>query len=88
MEGNSSFISDPTMFFLPIYHEKLTDRISLWRGDMFFCDVQTLTGSVNTKGVMGKGLASRAKYQFADAFLQYQDDCKSVKLKIGQPTFV
>ena len=53
---------------------------------MFFSTMQTFVISVNLKGVMGKGLASRTKYQFPDAYVHYQDDCKSGKLKIGKPT--
>jgi hypothetical protein len=36
--------------------------------------VSKRTGSdgVNTVGVMGKGLASRAKYQFPDVYVRYR----------------
>lgn len=52
---------------------------------MFFSSMQTLTVSVNTVGVMGKGLASRAKYQFPDVYVVYQDACRSKDLRMGQP---
>jgi len=52
---------------------------------MFLSRMQTLTVSVNIVGVMGKGLASRAKYQFPDVYVFYQDLCKSGKLKMGKP---
>lgn len=74
------------MFFLPQYSQFLTDRLSLIKGDMFFSTMQTFTISVNLRGVMGKGLASRTKYQFPDAYVHYQDDCKNKKLQIGKPT--
>jgi hypothetical protein len=52
---------------------------------MFFSQMQTLTISVNTVGVMGKGLASRAKYQFPDVYVVYQDVCRQKELQMGQP---
>ncbi len=52
---------------------------------MFFSNMQTLTVSVNVVGIMGKGLASRAKYQFPDVYVVYQDACKKKWLKMGKP---
>ena len=53
------------------------ENLTLVKGDMFFSGLQTLTVSVNTKGVMGRGLASRAKYQFPDVYIYYQDSCNN-----------
>lgn len=78
-------IVDPRIFFEPEYEFQLTKNLSLVRGDMFFSFMQTLTVSVNTEGVMGKGLASRAKYQFPDVYVHYQDACRGKKLKLGTP---
>jgi O-acetyl-ADP-ribose deacetylase (regulator of RNase III) len=47
--------------------------------------MQTLTISVNCVGVMGKGLASRAKYQFPDMYVKYQDVCRDRLLQLGKP---
>jgi O-acetyl-ADP-ribose deacetylase (regulator of RNase III) len=81
-----NIIKEAHLFFRPQYVNKLKDtNITLIQGDMFFSYAQTLTISVNTVGVMGKGLASRAKYQFPDVYLQYQDACKSGKIKAGKP---
>ena len=77
---------DLDMFFQPAKRWRVTDRILLVKGDMFFSESQTFTISVNLKGVMGKGLASRTKYQFPDAYVRYQDDCRSKKLRVGRPT--
>jgi len=52
---------------------------------MFFSTMQTLTISVNTVGIMGKGLASRAKYQFPDVYVVYQDACREKHLAMGRP---
>jgi O-acetyl-ADP-ribose deacetylase (regulator of RNase III) len=73
------------MFFLPARRYRITDLLSLAEGDMFFSTMQTLTVSVNTVGIMGKGLASRAKYQFPDVYVVYQDACRKKALKMGKP---
>jgi len=52
---------------------------------MFFSRMQTLTVSVNVVGIMGKGVASRAKYQFPDVYVEYQDACRRGQLKMGKP---
>lgn len=80
-----SVIVEPHMFFQPRRHGAITDKLSWVDGDMFFSQMQTLTISVNTVGVMGKGLASRAKYQFPDMYVVYQDVCRSKKLAMGRP---
>jgi len=82
---NVPVIPEPDMFFLPLRVHALTPTLFLLEGDMFFSKAQTVTVSVNTVGVMGKGLASRAKYQFPDVYVYYQDLCRSKKLKMGKP---
>jgi hypothetical protein len=52
---------------------------------MFFSNMQTLTISVNLQGIMGKGLASRAKYQFPDVYVVYQDACRAREITTTQP---
>lgn len=83
---DKEIILQPNTFFRPIFQQRLTDKLALSKGDMFFSSMQTFAISVNVKGVMGKGLASRTKYQFPDAYVHYQDDCKYSRLKIGKPT--
>lgn len=80
-----SVVVEPHMFFQPRRHGAITDKLSWVDGDMFFSQMQTLTVSVNTVGVMGKGLASRAKYQFPDMYVVYQDVCKNKTLVMGKP---
>lgn len=77
---------EPYMFFYPTFRKRINNKLSLSKGDMFFSALQTFTISVNLRGVMGKGLASRTKYQFPDAYVRYQDDCKNGRLKVGKPT--
>ncbi|MHC5595832.1 MAG: macro domain-containing protein [Nostoc sp.] len=73
------------MFFLPYARIALTKTVSLIEGDMFFSKMQTLTISVNCVGVMGKGLASTAKYRFPDMYVHYEDLCKKKILQMGKP---
>ena len=78
-------IPEPHMFFQPKSKIQIGDNISLIDGDMFFSTMQTLTISVNLRGVMGKGLASRAKYQFPDVYVTYQDACSDRKITARKP---
>ena len=78
-------IPEPKMFFQPNRRDKVGDNISLIDGDMFFSNLQTLTISVNLQGIMGKGLASRAKYQFPDVYVAYQDACRSRCITATKP---
>lgn len=81
-----NIITQPNMFFQPNYTQQLPQtNITLIQGDMFFSYAQTLTISVNTVGIMGKGLASRAKHQFPDMYVQYQTACRNNKIKAGKP---
>jgi O-acetyl-ADP-ribose deacetylase (regulator of RNase III) len=77
-------VPEPNMFFQP-RSKKRIGNISLVNGDMFFSDMQTLTVSVNLQGIMGKGLASRAKYQFPDVYVVYQDACRSKRITATKP---
>jgi O-acetyl-ADP-ribose deacetylase (regulator of RNase III) len=78
-------IPEPTMFFYPAKQYQISKNLFLAEGDMFFSNMQTLTVSVNIVGIMGKGLASRAKYQFPDVYVVYQDACRKKWLKMGKP---
>lgn len=79
-------LREPHMFFQPTRVLAIVpEQLLLVDGDMFFSQMQTLTISVNTVGVMGKGLASRAKYQFPDTYVVYQDVCRQKILQMGAP---
>ena len=83
--GPLNIMPNRKMFFLPEYQNCISNYITLAKGDMFFSKMQTFTVSVNTVGVMGKGLASRAKYQFPDVYVHYQELCRQKKLRMGIP---
>jgi O-acetyl-ADP-ribose deacetylase (regulator of RNase III) len=52
-------------------------------GDLFESPAQTLVNTVNTVGVMGKGVALQFKHYFPDMFLEYQKLCEEGQLDIG-----
>lgn len=78
-------VVDPKKFFQPDKKIQIERNLSIVKGDMFFSRMQTLTISVNCVGVMGKGLASTAKYRFPDVYVKYEDLCKSKRLSMGIP---
>ena len=78
-------VPEPNIFFQPLWGVKIGKNVELIEGDMFFSKKQTLTVSVNLQGIMGKGLASRAKYQFPDVYVHYQDACRSKRLTATKP---
>ncbi|TAK61124.1 MAG: DUF4433 domain-containing protein [Dehalococcoidia bacterium] len=79
---------EPHMFFKPRREIHLTPLLSVGEGDLFFSGKQTLTISVNTVGIMGKGLASTAKWRFPDVYVRYQDLCRRKVLRMGRPVVV
>jgi hypothetical protein len=78
-------VPEPNIFFQPNVAGRIAGNIILVQGDMFFSTKQTLTVSVNLQGIMGKGLASRAKYQFPDVYVVYQDACKQRAITATRP---
>ena len=79
-------ISQPDMFFQPKRRIAIGKNILLIDGgDMFFSELQTLTVTVNLQGVMGKGLALRAKEQFPDVYVEYEKACREKKITTERP---
>jgi O-acetyl-ADP-ribose deacetylase (regulator of RNase III)/uncharacterized protein YwgA len=54
-------------------------------GDMFESDVQTLVNTVNTEGVMGKGIALQFKKRYPDMYEDYLERCKRGEVLLGRP---
>jgi len=54
------------------------------RGDLFESPAQTLVNTVNTVGVMGKGIAYRFKRIYPEMFEEYRRLCESQELDIGR----
>ncbi len=79
-------ILDPHLFFQPQRRIKIGDNIELVEGgDIFFSELQTLTVTVNLQGVMGKGLALRAREQFSDVYVEYEKACRAKKVTSSRP---
>jgi O-acetyl-ADP-ribose deacetylase (regulator of RNase III)/uncharacterized protein YwgA len=55
------------------------------KGDLFESRVQTLVNTVNTVGVMGKGIALEFKRRFPDMFADYQRRCHAGEVRLGEP---
>ncbi len=53
-------------------------------GNLLEADVDALVNTVNTKGVMGKGLALQFKKAFPDAFRDYDRACKAGEVEPGK----
>ncbi len=53
-------------------------------GNLFFSPAQVLVNTVNTVGVMGKGVASDFKRIYPEMFAQYRDLCERGQLDIGK----
>lgn len=54
------------------------------KGDLLNDDAQALVNTVNTVGVMGKGIALQFKEKFPDNYNIYRKLCKEGKFNIGQ----
>jgi O-acetyl-ADP-ribose deacetylase (regulator of RNase III) len=53
-------------------------------GNLLESDAEALVNTVNTVGVMGKGIALQFKNNFPNNFKKYSEACKNKELKIGQ----
>lgn len=68
-----SVIHQPHLFFQSQRRIGIGDNILLVdNGEIFFSELQTLAVTVNLQGVMGKGLALRAREQFSDVYVEYE----------------
>lgn len=57
--------------------------INYTTGDLFASKAYALVNTVNTVGVMGKGIALHFKELFPKNFVQYKEACKNGGLKVG-----
>jgi len=58
--------------------------ITYVEGDLFQSPAKVLVNTVNTVGVMGKGIANEFKQIYPDMFKRYRALCEKKQLKIGQ----
>lgn len=54
------------------------------KGNLLKSDVEALVNTVNTKGVMGKGLALQFKRAFPEAFRDYDRACRAGEVVVGR----
>ena len=57
--------------------------ITYVEGNLFESPAQVLVNTVNTKGVMGKGIALEFKRIYPEMFREYRDLCEQEKIAIG-----
>lgn len=53
-------------------------------GNLLVADVEALVNTVNTKGVMGKGIALQFKHAFPENYVQYRAACKIGEVQLGK----
>src|SRR3954464_13145310 len=58
--------------------------ISFAQGNLLEAKVEALVNTVNTVGVMGKGIALMFKEAFPENFKAYEAACKNKKLRVGR----
>ena len=54
-------------------------------GNLFDSTAQTLVNTVNCVGIMGKGIALAFKNRFPEMYRDYEERCKTGKVKLGRP---
>ena len=54
------------------------------KGDLLKSDAQALVNTVNTVGVMGKGIALQFKERYPVNYTLYRDACKAKKVRVGE----
>jgi len=59
--------------------------VRIMEGDLLKSGAQTLVNTVNTVGVMGKGVALAFKRRYPDMFRDYVRRCDGGQVKLGRP---
>jgi O-acetyl-ADP-ribose deacetylase (regulator of RNase III)/uncharacterized protein YwgA len=60
-------------------------NLTIVTGDMFESSAQTLVNTVNTEGVMGKGIALQFRKRFPDMYEDYVRRCEQGEVRLGRP---
>lgn len=58
--------------------------IQIVSGDIFHAGTDAIVNTVNTQGVMGRGLAAQFKRIYPKMYLDYVDACSKGEVKIGK----
>ena len=64
---------------------KPTSNVALQQGDLLASRAQTLVNTVNTVGVMGKGIALHFKRAFPAMYQDYVERCERGEVRLGEP---
>ncbi len=54
------------------------------QGNLLEAGAEALVNTVNTEGVMGKGIALQFKEAFPDAYEQYRQACEKGEVRVGR----
>ena len=57
--------------------------INIAHGNLLKADVDALVNTVNTEGVMGKGIALQFKRAYPQAYIAYRNACKAAEVRVG-----
>jgi len=52
-------------------------------GDLFQSDAEAFVNTVNTKGVMGGGIALQFKQRYPDMYRKYRNACENDEVRVG-----
>lgn len=58
--------------------------IEIASGNLLRAHAQALVNTVNTKGVMGKGIALQFRNAYSEMYQKYADDCKAGRVQLGK----
>jgi O-acetyl-ADP-ribose deacetylase (regulator of RNase III) len=58
--------------------------IEIASGNLLKANAQALVNTVNTEGVMGKGIALQFRNAYLEMFQKYQEDCKVGRVRLGK----
>lgn len=62
----------------------LIENPKIITGNIFTSETQTIVNTVNTKGVMGKGLSLEFRLRYPEMYKKYKELCKKNKFNIGE----
>jgi O-acetyl-ADP-ribose deacetylase (regulator of RNase III) len=69
----------------PVVTPTIVRRPAVVQGDLFESRAQTLVNTVNTVGVMGKGVALEFKQRYPEMYQDYVRRCARHEVKLGRP---
>lgn len=72
------------MILIKLELEKSITMIRFVKGNLFESEAEALVNTVNTVGVMGKGIALQFKKMYPNNYKNYKTECKLGKVEIGR----